>query len=88
MTGPVFRYQVYEYITLHTRGDRLPTVWLNREEYSKLFAEVPIWDRLATNNLQYRGFNLYGADCFFHPDAPSILEKPRPWLVYKRIKKT
>jgi hypothetical protein len=88
MTGPVFRYQVYEYITLHTREDRLPTVWLNRAEFTKLHSEVPIWDRLLCGNDIYRGFNLYGADCLYHPDAPSILEKPRPWLVYKRTKKT
>ena len=64
MSGPVFRLQVYDYIKTHTCEDRLPTVWLNREEYARLFAEVPIWDRLATGNTYYRGFNLYGADRF------------------------
>jgi hypothetical protein len=81
-----FKLKVWDYSLRYAREDYGTDVWLNREEFNRLWSELPWYDRLVGPHHGYESFRLYDATIYFHPDAPSILEKPRPWLLYKSKK--
>jgi hypothetical protein len=81
-----FKLKVWDYIVRHARVGYDTDVWLNRVEFGRLWSELPWFDRVAGPPSEYRSFNIWNATIYFHPDAPSILEKPRPWLLYKSTK--
>ena len=81
-----FKLKVFDYALRYARENYGTDVWLNREEFGRLWSELPWYDRIAGIPSEYPSFNVFNATIRYHPDAPSILEKPRPWLLYKSKK--
>ena len=81
-----FKLKVWDYSLRHSREGYGTDVWLNRGEYSRLWSELRWDERLVGPPEEYLRFNIWNATIRYHPDAPSILEKPRPWLLYKSKK--